>query len=339
MLKLGLVGCGAIARTHTDNIVNKLSGAEIVSVYDPVDKASDSIIKEFDLHAKKAASVKEVVDDSNVQAVLVCSRNDAHVEPILKAIKVGKPVFTEKPLATTAADCKKIVNAELQAKKRYVQVGFMRRFDPYYQQLKEIVDSGKIGKPLLGYCRHFTAEPATTYFKTENMVNDAFIHEIDILHWLFNDDYQWVQIQYGRQNSLNPAKDLKDPQVATIKMKSGALVTIYLTQCATYGYDVKCQVIGEKGIAQLPDMPHPEMKLDGKLYNPISHDWTKRFAKAYENELQDFINQVSSGHTPQGPTAWDGYIAAVTADDAIDSQKTEKPVEIHLDEKPSLYID
>ncbi|MEA5159075.1 Gfo/Idh/MocA family protein [Lactiplantibacillus plantarum] len=337
MLKLGLIGCGSIAHTHTDNIVNKLSGAKIVAVFDPVSEVADKLVADYQLDAKKAKSVEEVVEDPEVDAVLVCSRNDTHVAPILDAIKMGKPVFTEKPLATTAKDCKQIVDAEVAAGKRFVQVGFMRRFDPYYQQLKQVIDSGEIGAPILGYCRHFTAEPATSYFKTENMVNDAFIHEIDILHWLFNDDYQWVQIQYGRPNSLNPAKDLKDPQVATVKMKSGALVTVYLTQCATYGYDVKCQIIGEKGIAQLPDMPHPEMKLDGKLYNTISHDWTKRFAKAYEIELQDFINQVSAGNEPQGPTAWDGYIAAVTADDAIASQKTEKPVEIHLDEKPELY--
>lgn len=337
MLKLGLVGCGNIAHTHVNNIVNVLVGAEVTEVYDVNEEAARKLINDFSLKAKIAASIEDLVNSADVDAVLVCSRNDTHVAPILAAIKAKKPVFTEKPLATTAADCEKIINAEIEAKHRYTQVGFMRRFDPAYQELKSVIDSGHIGTPLMGICRHFTRVPATAYFTTPNMVNDAFIHEIDILHWLYNDEYDWVQIQYGRSNTLNPNKDLRDPQVATIKMKHGALVNVYLTQCATYGYDVKCQVIGEKGIAALPDMPRTEMKLDGKIYHPIDKDWTKRFVKAYQNELQEFINNVAAHRELTGPSAWDGYVAAVTADDAIQSQSTEQPVKIELTQQPVLY--
>lgn len=337
MLKLGLVGCGNIAHTHVGNIKNVLVGAEVTEVYDVSQDAEKKIIKDFDLKAKIASSIDELVNSDDVDAVLVCSRNDTHVAPILAAIKAKKPVFTEKPLATNAADCKKIINAEVAANHRYTQVGFMRRFDPSYQRLKKVIDSGAIGTPILGICRHFTRVPATPYFKTPNMVNDAFIHEIDILHWLYKDDYDWVQIQYGRENTLNPNKDLRDPQVATIKMKHGALVNVYLTQCATYGYDVKCQVIGEKGIAALPDMPRTEMKLDGKIYHSIDKDWTNRFVKAYQNEMQEFINNVTMHRELTGPNAWDGYVAAVTADDAIKSQSTIKPVKIELSKRPALY--
>ncbi|MFT9050328.1 Gfo/Idh/MocA family protein [Liquorilactobacillus nagelii] len=337
MLKLGLVGCGAIAHTHTANIVNHLKGAQITQVYDVFSAAAKKIIRDYKLKAEIAPSIDDLVNSPDVDAILVCSRNDAHVEPILAAIKAHKPVFSEKPLATTLADCQKIVAAEVKEGQRFVQVGFMRRYDPFYQQLKETIDTGKIGQPLMGYCRHFTAEPATNYFETPNMINDAFIHEIDIIHWLFNDDYDSVQVQFARQNSLNKNENLTDPQIATVKMKHGAIVNTYLTQNAQYGYDVKCQVIGEKGIAELPDMPKLEMHQAGKIYHEIDHDWTYRFAEAYQLEMQDFIDHAQNNEDPAGPTAWDGLIAAVTADNAIKSQSSQQAIKIELPEQPQLY--
>jgi len=337
MVKLGLIGCGAIAHTHVSNLVSVLNNGEITAIYDINKDAAEQINNQFELNAKIYDSIDEVVNDDNVDAVMVCSRNDAHVDPVIKAVEAGKPVFVEKPLATVASDCKKVVDAELKAGKRLVQVGFMRRFDPFYIQLKNEIDSGDIGKPLMGYNRHFTTRPATNYFETPNMINDAFIHEIDITHWLFNEPYTSVQVQYARPNSLNTATKLKDPQIATLHMKSGAIVNTYLTQNSIYGYDVMCQVIGEKGIAQLPDMPTIEVRKAGHISHTIDEDWTKRFITAYQVELQTFINEVAADEKLTGPSSWDGYVAAVTADCAIKSQTDESLVPIHLDEMPELY--
>lgn len=337
MLKLGLVGCGAIAHTHVENLKNVLKNAVVTGVYDVSKEAEQQIIEQYDLQAEIFDSTHDLISSDDVDAVMVCSRNDTHVEPILEAIEANKPVFTEKPMATTAEDCKKIIEAETKAGHKLVQVGFMRRFDPSYVELKQTIDNGDIGTPLMGYNRHFTRTPATQYFETPNMINDAFIHEIDIVHWLFNDSYKSVQVQFARPNTLNPLKNLKDPEIATLKLKNGAIVNTYLTQNAEYGYDVMCQVVGEKGIAQLPDMPSLEIRKAGQISHHIDLDWTNRFTKAYQVELQTFINEVSQSKTLTGPSAWDGYVAAVTADCAIQSQKDEQPVEIKLDQEPELY--
>lgn len=337
MLKLGLVGCGAIAHTHVENLKKVLKNASVTAVYDVSRDAEKQIIDQFDLKADIYDSIHDLVNSDNVDAVLVCSRNDTHTEPILESIKANKPVFTEKPMATNAEDCKKIIDAEIKAGHKLVQVGFMRRFDPSYVELKSTIDSGDIGTPLMGYNRHFTRTPATKYFETPNMINDAFIHEIDIVHWLFNDSYKSVQVQFARPNTLNPLKNLKDPEIATLKLNNGAIVNTYLTQNAEYGYDVMCQVIGEKGIAQLPDMPSLEIRKEGHISHHIDLDWTNRFTKAYQVELQTFIDEVSANKILSGPSSWDGYVAAVTADCAIQSQKTEQPVEIKLDKEPDMY--
>lgn len=337
MVKIGLIGCGAIAHTHVSNLVNHLKGAEITEVFDVVPQAAKDLIKEYQLNAHLSESVDALVNSNNVDVVMVCSRNDTHVAPILAAIQTHKYVFTEKPLATTADACKKIIAAEVAAGQRFVQVGFMRRYDPAYQELKATIDQGLIGAPLMGYCRHFMTVPPTNYFKTENTINDSFIHESDIIHWLFKDDYVSVQVQFPRPNSLNPAAELKDPQIVTVKMKQGAIVNVYLNQNSHYGYEVRCQVIGEKGIAQLPEVNRLDLHADRKIYHDVDYDWSNRFVEAYQRELQDFIDHANRQEALTGPTAWDGYIATVTADCAIQSQKNEAVVPIELPERPELY--
>ncbi|WP_281165484.1 Gfo/Idh/MocA family protein [Liquorilactobacillus sicerae] len=336
VVKLGLIGCGAIARTHVINIKKNIKNAKIVAIYDLYLTAAQKLIEDTKIESKICYSIDELINE-NIDAVMICSRNDAHLEPILKAIHHNKYVFTEKPLVDNAKDCKKIIAAEISGNKRLIQVGFMRRYDPFYQEMKTEMTSGNIGEPLMGYCRHFTTHPATSYFKTENMINDAFIHEIDILHWLFEDRYQSIQVQFARQNSLNINEQLYDPQIVTIKFKKGAIVNTYLSQNSQYGYDVMCQIIGEKGIVQLPDMPSIETRYNQNISRHIDKDWTKRFDLAYKLEIKDFINRVAREMPLHGPSSWDGYIAAVTADAAIQSQKNQKPVQISYDKKPDFY--
>ncbi|HLQ41189.1 MAG TPA: Gfo/Idh/MocA family oxidoreductase [Tetragenococcus sp.] len=337
MLNLGLIGCGSIAGTHVDNIVNHLKGAQVTEVFDVVREAAEALVSKYGLSAKVATSASQVIQAEDIDAVVVCSRNDTHFEPIMEAIKAHKPVFTEKPMTTSQKECQKIVDAEVQAGQRFVQVGFMRRYDPYYQQLKKTIDSGLIGAPLMGYCRHFATVPPTEYFTTENLIDDSFVHESDILHWLFNDEYKSVQVQFPRQNSTNQNEGMRDPQIVTVKMKQGAIVNVYLDMNSHYGYEIKCQVVGEKGIAQLPEINNLDLHADRKVYHEVDYDWSNRFTEAYQLELQDFIDQVAANKSPAGPTAWDGYIANVTVDRAIQSQKTEEPLTVELPQKPALY--
>lgn len=337
MIRLGLIGCGSIAGTHVDNIVNHLKGAEITRVFDVVEEAATDLIKKYGLTVEIASSVKELIQAKDVDAILVCSRNDTHFEPIMEAIKERKPVFTEKPMTTDQEECQKIVAAEVDAGQRFVQVGFMRRYAPYYQELKKTIDSGLIGVPLMGYCRHFATVPPTKYFTTENLIDDSFVHESDILHWLFNDDYKSVQVQFPRQNTSNQNEGMRDPQIVTVKMQQGAIVNVYLDMNSHYGYEIKCQVVGEKGIAQLPEINNLDLHADRKVYHDVDYDWSNRFIKAYQLEIQDFIDQLEKGQEPAGPSAWDGYIANVTVAKAIQSQQTEEALAIDLPEKPELY--
>ncbi|MCO6543349.1 MAG: Gfo/Idh/MocA family oxidoreductase [Lactobacillus sp.] len=337
MLRFGVIGCGYISHVHVNDIVNNLHGAKVTAIYDINKSAAEQMIDEFDLGIEPSKSIDELINSSEVDSVLVFSKNDTHTEPILKALAIDKPVFTEKPLATTTEEAKQIVDAEVKKGKRMIQVGYMRRYDPYYQELKQTIDNGEIGTPLMGYCRHFAPAPTTNDFQTSDVINDSFVHEISVVSWLFNDDYKSVQVQYARPNSTNTAAGLKEPQVATLKLKNGAIVNTYLDINSHYGYEVKCQVIGETGIAELPDMPSTRVHKDEKIYNSVPLESGGRFEKAFQLEFQDFIDRVSAGKEPTGPSAWTGYTVTFTANKALESLKNGQIVDLEFGQKPDLY--
>lgn len=341
MIKVGFIGCGNMGRDHIDRIANRMGNATITAVYDLYPEAAQKAIDDFGLTARICADADELIDADDVDVVVMASRNDAHLDPLLHCIRVGKPVFTEKPMTIDAADSWKVVEAEVAAGKKLVQVGFNRRYDTGYEQMKQIIDSGRIGELLCGDCRHFNASAATSYYGTDNVVNDTLIHECDILHYLFQDDYKAVEIKCARQNRLNPngAEKLREPQIAIIEFAHGAIVTVEANVNCQYGYDIQCRLVGESGTVNLPDVATPEVRQAGTIECAISDDWFARFLDAYDKEFRGFFNRIERDEEPSGQmaTAWDGYVANVAADAMLKSLHEGGRVEIELPERPALY--
>ena len=100
--------------------------------------------------------------------------------------------------------------------------------------------------------------------------------------------------------------------------------------------DIQCELVGETGVARLPEPANVPLRSEAKLSVEILTDWKKRFIGSYDVELQEWIHSVASGKI-SGPSSWDGYAAAVTADACVEAQKTGKIVEIKLGSRPVLY--
>ncbi|WP_332630451.1 Gfo/Idh/MocA family protein [Halalkalibacter flavus] len=334
-LRFGVVGTGAIGREHINRITNSLSGGEIVAVTDVNQDSAKQTVEQYHLDAVVYPDDKTLIADENVDVVVVTSWGPAHEATVLAAVEAGKYVFCEKPLATTAEGCLRIVEAEMKQGKKLVQVGFMRRYDSGYVQLKEAIDKGEIGQPLMVRAVHRNPEVGESYV-TEMAVVDTLIHEIDALHWLVNDDYKSVQVVFPRKTKYAHDK-VQDPQLFTIETNSGIVMNVEVFVNCKYGYDIQCEVIGEDGVAYLPEFPSVVTRKNGKLSSGILQDWKYRFMDAYDVEIQDFIDSVVKKGEPQGPTSWDGYIAAVTADACVKAQKTGEKESISLQVKPAFY--
>ncbi|WP_025722171.1 Gfo/Idh/MocA family protein [Paenibacillus polymyxa] len=334
-LKIGVIGTGAIGREHIRRITNNLSGATIVAVTDVNAEAAKATVDNYKLNAQVFPDDKTLIESGGVDAILVTSWGPAHQQSVMAGIEAGKYVFCEKPLATTAQGCMEIVQAEVRHGKKLVQVGFMRRYDQGYQQLKQAIDSKFIGEPLMIRCAHRNPEVDDKY-TTDMAITDTLVHEIDVLHWLVNDDYKSVQVAYPKK-TRHASSHLRDPQVVTLETQGGILINAEIFVNCKYGYDIQCEVIGEEGVVKLPEVPSITFRKEAQLGTHILMDWKQRFLDAYDRELQDFIDSIRLSGEPQGPTSWDGYIAAVTADACVRAQESGRQESVELGEKPTLY--
>jgi myo-inositol 2-dehydrogenase/D-chiro-inositol 1-dehydrogenase len=333
-VRIGVIGTGAIGRDHARRINQVLAGGRIVALSDVNRDSAEAVKADVAPEAEVFATGEELIASPNVDAVLVTSWGATHEQYVLAAIAAGKPCFCEKPLATTAEGAKRIVDAEAATGKRLVQVGFMRRYDAGYVALKEAVDS-KIGAPIIVHAAHRNPTVPEAYV-TPMAIHDTFIHEIDVFRWLLDDDYVSARVIFPRASSRSHAK-LRDPQIVILETAKGTIIETEIFVNCHYGYDIQCEVVGEDGVARLPEPMAIQMRVGASLQNPILTDWKDRFIASYDVELDDFLKAAAKG-TASGPTAWDGYVAAITSDACVTAQEKDgEAVAITLPARPALY--
>lgn len=333
-LKIGVIGTGMIGRDHTRRIQQVLAGAEVVALSDVNLASAESVRADLAPNARLYQTGEELIAAPEVDAVLVTSWGATHEPYVLAAVAAGKPVFCEKPLATTAEGARRIVEAEVARGKRLVQVGFMRRYDAGYVALKDAVQQ-HTGAPILVHAAHRNPAVPEAYV-TPMAIHDTLIHEIDVFRWLLDDDYVSARVLYPRNAARSHGK-LRDPQVVVLETKKGVLIDVEIFVNCHYGYDIQCEVVGEDGTARLPEPMAIDMRLGAKRQSRILTDWKDRFVASYDVELQDFIAAAAKGGAT-GPSAWDGYAAAVTSDACVQAQESAgQAVAIELPARPALY--
>ncbi|WP_434433094.1 Gfo/Idh/MocA family protein [Lactiplantibacillus paraplantarum] len=316
--KVGIVGIGFIGSDHLHRLTKTVANVDVTAVCDIVPGKAQKALDQQGLTATTYEDYHDLVNDPNVEVVVCTANNEAHYEIVMAALKAGKFTFCEKPLALDAKQCMDIIDSEKKLGRRMLQVGFMRHYAPEYVQMKKMIDDGVIGKPLMMDQRHYNQTQPEEYDSSRSIIETA-IHEIDIDHWLVNDDYANIRVFSPKQTRHVQNAKIQDPQIVMIETKSGINIINEVFVRCQYGYDIKCDVIGEEGVLELPTVPQVATRLNAQYSTAILTDWKARFESAYDIEFRDFINHVSQNESPVGPSAWDGYIAAVTADAALKS--------------------
>lgn len=331
-VKVGVIGVGMIGQDHIRRLTQVLAGSAVVAVSD-ADAARAGQVAAGVPGARAHPTGQALIRDDAVEAVVVASWGASHEEYVLACIEAGKPVFCEKPLATTQAACLHIVDAELAHGKRLVQVGFMRRYDAAYRALKDTVASGAIGAPLLVHCAH--RNPSVPAHYTSDMaINDTTVHEIDLVRWLLEDEIVATSVLTPRRNRRGG--DLRDPIFVLLEMASGALVDVEVSVNIGYGYDIRGEVVGESGTVALAESNPVVIKRDGVVSGRVPSDWRERFLLAYDMEFRDWLDAAARG-TAAGPNCWDGYAATAVCDAALDALRTGSRTTVTLRERPALY--
>lgn len=332
-VQFGLIGAGAIGCSHAQRIRSRIRGADIAAVYDP-DRARAATVASASSSVAIHDSVQALVQDPAVTAVLVASPALAHADHVMAALRAGKFVFCEKPLATSASDCMKIVSEELKAGRRLLQLGFMRRFDEGYVALRRVIAGGDLGSILMVHAAHRNVSLPVT-FQNSMAVTDCLIHEIDVLRWLTGEEFVSTQVVFPKPTRHAPSH-LKDPQIFLLEGDRGTRFDVEIMMNARYAYDIRCEVVCEEGVASLPGLSRPGMLIAGSLSHALSMNWDERFDASFTVELQAFVDGIAS-LGPTGPSSWDGYVAAVVADACVKAQASGKVEMIPPVETPTLY--
>ncbi|MFG1994732.1 Gfo/Idh/MocA family oxidoreductase [Actinoplanes sp. NPDC048988] len=330
MLKVGVIGTGMIGQDHIRRMTTVLAGVQVTAVTD-VDTAVAASVGAR-IGAQVHASGSSVINSADVDAMVVCSWGPTHEEYVLAAIAAGKPVFCEKPLATTQEACLRIVDAEVASGRRLVQVGYMRRYDAEYRALKASLAA--IGRPLMMHCAHRNASVPSFYAK-EMAITDTAVHEIDMVRWLFEDEVAAIRVLVPRRSGNGG--DLQDPLFVVMEMAGGVLVDVEISVNIRYGYDIRGEVVGENGTAALGNASLVTIRHGGVAADPVPADWRERFLRAYDVEFQEWIDSLAAGGGPVGPSAWDGYAAAAVSDAGVAALRTGSRVPVALAERPKLY--
>lgn len=329
LVRIGVVGAGAMGAAHIEMLTQWVPGAAVTAVYD-ADTARCRQVADG-VGARAAESAEAVIDAHDVDAVLVAAPDPLHEELALRCLAAGKPTLCEKPLATSVEGSRRVVAAEVEGGRRLIQVGFMRRFDPAYLELREALHSGRIGEVRAMHCLHRNAEahPSAT---SEGVLVNSMIHEFDSVPWLLDDPLAAVTVFAPRV----PPGALQDVQVAVLETGSGHVVTVEVSVNARYGYDIATEVTGTDGTVTLTAPYGIGFRKAGADGREVKSDFVARFVDAYRVELAAWVSGVRSGVLP-GPTAWDGHRANLAAFAAVESLRGAGRVEVPHEEMPALY--
>ena len=325
-LRIAVLGVGMMGAFHVDALSKRVRGAKVAVVNDFLaDKAAEvaSVVG-----ARAESDPMAAINDSDVDAVLLASPGAAHAEQLNACLDRGIPVLCEKPLTTDIASAHAIVQKEKALGKQLIQVGFMRRFDPEYTALQKLIADGGLGKPLMVHCAH--RNPAVgDHFNSEFMIRDSVVHEVDSARFLLGEELTSVEVIRGASTS-NAPHGVHDPMLVIFETESGALVTVESFVRTGVAYEVRTEVVGERGSALIGLDQNLQVKsTDGRWGGAITPSFVERFGQAYDVELQRWVDAAKAG-TIDGPSAWDGYAAVAVCEAGVQALRSGVKFHVHL---------
>lgn len=330
-IRLAIIGAGIMGSDHARIFCEDIPGAEVRVICDDSPDRADALATA--VGAKVMTDPRAAIQRSDIDAVVIASPDFTHAPLSLACIEARKPVLCEKPLSQSSAECHRVIEAEMASGRRWVQLGFMRRYDRAYAQMKSALTQGRIGRALMMHNFHRNVETPAADFTGAMAITNSAPHEFDVVRFVLDTEYAAVTAFQPKRSDA-----LVAPVVMMLETVDGQLVTIEINNNAAYGYDVRGELVGEAGSVQM--VSPAQTLLDAALAQSAAYDadWRARYAEAYRQQNKDFLRFVTNGDFPAiASDCWDGLAAAQVAEAGVRALKEGQRIAIPATPRPAFY--
>jgi myo-inositol 2-dehydrogenase / D-chiro-inositol 1-dehydrogenase len=327
-VRFGLLGAGRIGRVHA-RAINGDANARLVAVADAMPAAAQAIAGQYGCAIR---SIEEIIESSDIDAVVICTPTDTHADLIEVCARAGKAIFCEKPIDLSLARVKSCL-AVVRETKATLMVGFNRRFDPHFRAVRAAIDAGTIGKveQVVITSRDPGAPPADYITRSGGIFRDMTIHDFDMARFLLDEEIATVSAvasvlvdpEIGRLGDFDSASVI-------LTTASGKQALIGNSRRATYGYDQRIEVHGSLGAVSAENQRPVSIEVAtaaGYTRPPLHDFFMTRYTEAYAAEIAAFIATVKDG-TAAAPSGEDGLVALALAEAALKSVAERRMVAV-----------
>lgn len=327
---VGLIGAGRIGKVHAANLVQRMPKAKLLAVADVNRAAAETLAEQWGGYATD--DYRQILDDPQIDAVLVCSATDTHSTIIIEAASAGKHIFTEKPIDLTLEKIDAAL-AAVEAAGVKLQVGFNRRFDANHVRVRQAITSGEIGEPhLFHIISRDPAPPPISYIKVSGGIFlDMTIHDFDMARFLMGCEATEVYTVGGVlvDRAIGETGDI-DTALTTLKFTNGAMGVIDNSRRAVYGYDQRVEVLGSQGnIATGNSYANSAIISTSESVRrdlPLNF-FMDRYTESYVAEVAAFVDAVVEDK-PVPVSGMDGRVPVIMAMAARRSYEEGRPVKL-----------
>lgn len=334
MTRLAIIGAGLMGEDHASIVAQDLPGATLQVVCDMDSGRAKAVAQAFgakDVSSDPLATIAR----GDVDAVILASPDFTHAPLSLACIAAGKPVLCEKPLSQAPEECRSVMLAEAAAGLPLVMLGFMRRYDQCYIEMRQALASGVLGRALMMHNFHRNVETPAADFTGAMAISNSAPHEFDVVRHVLGTEFTSISAHQPRRSDARVA-----PVVMVLETADGQLVTIEINNNAAYGYDVRAELVGEVGSMATNPLAHTRTDLRLASATRYDADWRGRYREAYVRQNRDFLRFVQTGVFPAiASTSWDGYCAAVVAVAGAKALASGQKQPVTLMAKPAFYMD
>ena len=329
-LRIGLIGAGRIGRLHGDNLVQSVPGATLAAIAEI--NLTDDIRAWADGHGIEnvTSDPAVVINDSEIDAVFICSSTDSHADLLIQSAKAGKHIFCEKPIHTDVTVIKQAI-AEVEKAGVKLQVGFVRRFDHNHKKVRDTVASGMLGRPhiIKVTSRDPEMQPFEYISTSGGIFMDMTIHDFDMVRYLSGCEVTEVSV-YGTimiDPEIEKCGDV-DTAIVMLKFENGAIGVIENSRAARYGYDQRTEVHCDRGCVQVAnDLNDTSMisTAEGVFCEKPTWFFLERYNNAFISEARAFVEAVLEDKTVP-VDGNDGLMPVYIAMAAEKSLKENRPI-------------